>query len=106
MLSLLLLACTGAAPADTADPCADTPAVTWSSWGQGFFRTYCTSCHSVGAVDRAGAPDAVNFDTVDDVRTYEAAVRRTVLETGTMPVGGGVPDDDAYLLDVFLRCGL
>lgn len=105
MLSLLLLACTGA-PADTADPCADVPAVTWSSWGQGFFRTYCTSCHSADAVDRAGAPEGVDLDTVDDVRAYEAAIRRTVLETGTMPVGGGVPDDDAYLLDLFLRCGL
>ena len=105
---LLFLACSGGT--DTADTapaaCADAPNVTWASFGDGFFATYCRACHSANTAERYGAPEAVNFDTLADVRTFQDSVRRTVLDDQSMPVGGGVSDDDARLLDYFLTCGL
>lgn len=104
---LLFLACSGGADtADTAVACADAPNVTWASFGDGFFATYCRACHSANTAERYGAPDAVNFDTLADVRALKDSVRRTVLDSQSMPVGGGVYDDDAVLLDYFLTCGL
>lgn len=108
-LLLLALGCTGAGTVDTAvstDPCADGPRVTYTNWGRGFFLNYCTSCHSAAAPNRYGAPDTVDFDTEEQVVTFAAAIRRAVLEEETMPVGGGVYDDDLVLLDQLLTCGL
>ena len=104
---LLLAAGCQPAPDDTADPgCVDAPQVTWESWGQGFLTTYCTSCHSVTSPSRYDAPVGVNFDTLDEVRTYAGAIRSAVVDKETMPVGGGITDDDRELLEVFLDCGL
>ena len=114
----LLLACsgggeeTGAAVADTVEDtavvadCTDAPAVTWESWGEGFFTTWCQPCHSATTTDRSGAPEGIDFDTASDVRFWKAAVRRTVLEDGTMPLGGGLSDADAELLAVLLDLSL
>lgn len=105
LLPMLLLACTGA-PADTAvDPCADAHDVSWVGFADGFFATYCRSCHSAETQDRFGAPVGMDFDTRDQARTHAAAIRRAVLEQGSMPVGGGVYDEDLILLDEFLACG-
>ncbi|MDP2312034.1 MAG: hypothetical protein Q8P41_03950 [Pseudomonadota bacterium] len=109
MLLLLLAACTGAAPEDTAvvvDPCVDAHDVTWVSFGDGFFSTYCRACHSAETQDRFGAPVGTDFDTLDQVRMFEVAIRRAAIEEETMPVGGGVYDDDLLLLGEFLSCGL
>ncbi len=104
-----LLACAGA-PEETgetaADPCAGRAEVTWSGFGDAFFGEWCRSCHSVDAADRAGAPSSINFDTIDDARTYAESIRRTVLEQDTMPPVGEVPADDRALLEAFLDCGL
>lgn len=100
---VLLLACTGD-DADSAPVC--DAHVTWNNWGDGFFTTWCQPCHSATAPDRNGAPESLNFDTSTDVVTYEASVRRTVLEMETMPVGGGLTDEDRALLEDFLACGL
>ena len=106
MRLLLLLACAGT-PADTAPAGCDTgPGVTWESFGEGFFLTYCRSCHSVAAPDRGGAPVALDFDTNLQVAEHADRVRVRVLEEGTMPVGGGVAEDDRALLARYLECGL
>jgi hypothetical protein len=107
-MMLLLLACTaGTDTGDTAaSACTDAPNATWASFGDGFFATYCRACHSASTAERYGAPEAVNFDSLADIRTFEASIRRTVLDDESMPVGGGVYDDDALLLDTFLTCGL
>lgn len=103
---LLLLACAGT-PADTAPAGCDTgPHVTWDSFGEGFFTTYCQACHSETAPDRAGAPVGVDFDTEAEVRARVERVRVRVLEEATMPVGGGVYEDDRALLTQYLACGL
>jgi len=119
-MMLLLLACATAAPTLPAEPemapaarratareCATLPDVTWDAWADGFFRTYCTACHSsANTTARSGAPEGLDFDTEASVRAHAADVRRVVLETGTMPVGGGVYAEDLVLLEVFLACGL
>ena len=43
--------------------------ITWDSWAEKFFATYCTECHSsdkTGAA-RHGAPETANFDTYEGV---------------------------------------
>ncbi|MDP2311322.1 MAG: hypothetical protein Q8P41_00340 [Pseudomonadota bacterium] len=113
---LLLVACvtpieppaeaTPAAQAATAKRCAELPTVSWDAWGAGFFRTYCTACHSsANTTQRSGAPVGIDFDTEAAVHAHAADVRRVVLEAGTMPVGGGVYRDDLVLLEVYLACG-
>lgn len=96
-----------AGPPDVAAACADLPDVSWDAWGEGFFRTYCTACHSGANTDqRNGAPVGVDFDTEAAVKARASDVRRVVLDQGTMPVGGGVFTDDLALLEVFLSCGM
>ena len=110
MRAVAALALVGCGPGDTGDTAAscDTAAydVTWDGWGDGFFSTYCRACHSSGSEERYGAPESVNFDTRADVVQWRESIRRTVLEDATMPVGGGVYDDDLLLLDLLLTCGL
>lgn len=109
MILALLFACSGTgedSAADTAGACADAPHATWVSFGDGFFATYCRACHSATTTERFGAPPGVNFDTLDDVRSFEASIRRTVIDEQSMPEAGGVYEDDLYLLDWFLTCGL
>lgn len=113
---VLLLGCGGGA-SDSAgrldavpdlrpEECADAPAVSWDGWGEGFFTTWCQACHSATTGERNGAPPGVDFDTEAELVFWAEAVRRTVLEEGTMPVGGGVSEEDAVLLGVLLDCGL
>jgi uncharacterized membrane protein len=101
---LLLLACaTGAA--DSGDTCAGRRDVTWNSWAHGFFFTWCQPCHSATSPDRYGAPEGLDFDTYEQVIALTGSVRQTVLDEGTMPLGGGLTDEDRALLEDFLDCG-
>lgn len=102
-LAVLLTGCDRPAPAASAD-CADLPAVTWDGWAHGFFLNYCTSCHSASAPDRHGAPAGMDFDSEAQVRAALATIRSSVVEAQTMPVGGGVLEDDLVLLGVWLDC--
>lgn len=105
LLLALLAACDGGA--DSADACATVPyEVTWANFGDGFFGSYCRGCHSVATPSRYGAPDAVNFDGIEEVRQWEERIRVTVLEDQSMPIGGGVYDQDLEFLGYFLDCGL
>lgn len=98
----LFLAC-ASSTADSADACAD-PLYTWDTWGAGFFGSYCRSCHSADTPDRRGAPEGVDFDTEAQVRSFSAAITRSLAD-GTMPIGGGVPEEDLARLDAWLACG-
>lgn len=104
VLLALLIACTGTD--DTAATCDSGPDVTWPNFADGFFATYCRSCHSASAVDRRDAPPTVNFDTAAEVRDLEERVRVRVIEEGTMPAGGGVTEDDLLLLQRYLDCSI
>jgi uncharacterized membrane protein len=106
LASMLCAGCTGEPGGDSALCSEADRAVDWESFGVGFFSGYCRGCHSAGVDNRYGAPAAVDFDSLDQVRTHASAVRATVLEDATMPVGGGVDEEDLLLLDRFLACGL
>ena len=101
----LLLACGSGADTAVAPGCEDAYDVTWESWGEGFFTTYCRSCHSASTSTRLGAPEGVNFDTSADLVQWSEAIRLVVLEEQTMPVGGGVYAEDLLLLEMLLECG-
>ena len=112
LTTLMLGSCTTAPPAEdsataTSDACDDIQYdVSWTDIGRPFFKTYCTACHSVDAPERFDAPESCNFDTEEDVITWAERIEVRVLDEGTMPVGGGVPEEDLELLRVYLECGL
>jgi len=85
-LTLLLFASCGPSPHDMGDAavmvgpathavCSSTP-TTWSGFGQSFFTTYCTRCHSasVTGAARVGAPVGLDYDSVTDVRAHAAEI--------------------------------
>ena len=102
-LLLLALACQAdpAGPDDTG-PLDDGPVVTWEGWADGFFQTWCRACHSAGTPQRNGAPEGVDFDTEEQARAWADRIAVRVLEEGTMPVGGGLFDEDRVLLRAWL----
>lgn len=107
-LLLALLAC-GEEPQtvdSSADPCDSALPVTWNNWADGFFASYCRACHSVNTQDRYGAPEGVDFDTLEDVQQWEERIRVRTLEEQDMPVGGGVYEEDLALLETWLECGI
>lgn len=107
LLLLVLAGCDGDAPASApAGDCADLPPVTWEGFAAGFFRSYCGACHTPGSPDRHGAPEGVDFASEADAARLADRVRARVLVDGDMPVGGGVPEDDLALLELWLDCGV
>ena len=76
----------------------------WDNWGRPFFRTWCAGCHAADAPNRFGAPEWLVFDTEAQVYGHRAIIRSSVLETKSMPLGGGLPPEDSELLDLYLRC--
>jgi uncharacterized membrane protein len=120
VLTLLAFGCTDSsddsAPADDTSGTDDSAppkvecddSITWDSWGQKFFATYCTDCHSselTGAA-RHGAPDVANFDTYEGV----AARWNYVIEMATgfnprMPPTNPEPtDEERDILYAWLWC--
>ncbi|MEE2751024.1 MAG: hypothetical protein VX519_06315 [Myxococcota bacterium] len=85
-------------------PCESPLGVTWESYGQGFFQTYCNACHSSTTEARNGAPEGVDFDQASVTAAFEERIRVRVLEEHSMPVGGGVPEEDLVLLEDLLVC--
>ena len=86
--------------------CEEIYDLNWENFGQGFFLTYCNSCHSESSPNRFGAPEGIDFDTEAQVRAWRDRLEVVVLEEESMPLGGGVFDDDLYLFGVYLECGL
>ena len=82
------------------------PAPTWTNFAGAFFVTRCGACHAANAPDRFGAPEAMVFDTLEQVRALESAVRASTLEARTMPLGGGVPEEDLARLEAWLDGGM
>ena len=89
------------------DPlCSQGYDLTWSNWASSFFATYCDSCHAASSPNRFGAPEYATFDTEQQVVDAWDSVYRTVIEDENMPLGGGVYDDDLFLIEIYLVCTL
>lgn len=60
----------GCTALSTGTTCPQGSTLTYVSFGQAFFGTYCTRCHSASVTGdaRNGATIGVNFDTVDGIR--------------------------------------
>ncbi|MBL4635732.1 MAG: hypothetical protein JKY56_17860 [Kofleriaceae bacterium] len=95
-LSLLTLALTFSLAAcgeddDPADPnpgldCT-TSTLTYDNFGQQFFADHCLECHdsAKSGADRKNAPNTINFDTFDLVKTHISAAKRRAGVASTMP---------------------
>ena len=88
------------------DPiCADAPLVTWDNFGKAIMVESCQPCHASTSVNRQGAPEAVIFDTYEDVLTWKASILgRATGEDPTMPPAFPMSERDRYLLEVWLAC--
>lgn len=94
---------------DTAevDECAEM-LWTYENVGAPFMTTWCTACHSsdLDSQYRAGAPDTVNLDTLDDVRQWnERILARVSNEDSPMPPAGLPAEEDLVRLEEWLLCG-
>ena len=108
----LLAACTTGAATNAACPTENAP--TYAGFGQPFFATYCTGCHSATASDRHGAPAGQNYDTEDDVREHAgeidamAAAGPDATNTAMPELGGSVDHRPSAAereqLGAFLAC--
>lgn len=78
--------------------------LTWQNYADGFFRSYCLSCHSATAADRHEATVGVDFDTQAQVLDQLESIY-LVIDGGAMPPGGGLTDDDLALIHEWLVCG-
>jgi len=96
--------------------CPDGSTLTYETFGQNFFETYCILCHSeenAGAIERNGAPEDVNFNSIELVRPL---ARRIDFMAGIGPGREGRvmpprPDDlrpgdeERRMLAEWLSCG-
>lgn len=78
----------------------------WESAAAPLLQSYCTSCHSSQRLDddRFGAPDGVDFDTVEGALAHAARIQAR-LESGDMPPQTGVPAHLAQRFADWLACG-
>lgn len=107
---LLLLACTepDPAPPPTVATAECDPALDWASFGEGWFATWCTTCHSSSLEGelRGGAPPGIDFDRWEDVTALQDLVAASALgEEPRMPPGGGPTDAQRAALAAWLACG-
>lgn len=98
-----LLACTSEPAPDSAECSVED--LRWANYGDIFFRDWCRSCHSANSPNRFGAPEEVNFDTLQEVRDDAAAIDASVMDSRSMPWGGGITDAEREKLSAYLACG-
>jgi len=89
-------------------PCPPGSPLTYDNFGDPFFMTWCTGCHSasLATASRENAPTAVNFNTLDEVRQYAPRIWARAADTNaTMPPAGGPHPDERTFLGDWLACG-
>jgi hypothetical protein len=102
---------------DTGTPLQCLDSLTWQYWADGFFRNYCTHCHSSTLPEkkRQGADLGVDFDTYEGVVEHALAIRYRAVTiplgedpdpTLVMPPVGGPSDEERELLGLWIDCGL
>lgn len=105
---LLFLACTGATDsAPESGPCTDAPIVTYESFGRGFLKENCATCHAATSPERLGAPADVTLDDAAQAWAWKDRIlARAAVEPATMPPQGGTTVDDREKLRIWLGCGV
>ncbi len=86
--------------------CEHEVLVTWEHGGKSFFLSHCTSCHSTTSPNRWGAPEYLNYDTLDGVVEAQHNIRQAALWDEVMPPGYPLEDDEREVLASLLDCGL
>lgn len=105
----LIAACSssddGGEPTNTSDECST--ALSYESFAGPFFLDWCTGCHSSALAEgsRQEAPLDVNFDTLDDIRAFEARILARVVNEHDMPPAGGPSEDERKMLADWFACG-
>ena len=95
----LLVGCSGVATVGEADDsagvvtefCADAPALTWDTFGQGFLIAQCDGCHASTSPDRHEAPLEVVFDSTYARDCLTVWVRGWSRIIGMKPLAGPTP---------------
>ena len=114
----LLLGCDGddhgnVAGAPTESVCPTTQTLTYATFGQAFFDSYCQSCHgsTVTGAARKGAPADHVFDQVEDIRLLadhidELAAAGPAAANAVMPPANPKPSEaERTQLGEWLACG-
>jgi hypothetical protein len=100
------------APVQETDAVACDPAVvgTWETLGEGYVRTWCSPCHaaSLSGDARGGAPEGVDFDSLENVRRWAEAIAASAVGVDgaapRMPPGGGPSSEDVAAFAAWLAC--
>jgi uncharacterized membrane protein len=116
-IAVLPLACDEdhdhAGGASTEAICPTQQTLTYASFGQTFFNTYCQRCHGGTVTDlaRMGAPVDTIFDTVEDIRFHghhidELAAGGPAAVNTEMPPDAPTPTEtERRQLGEWLACG-
>ena len=97
---------TGDTAAEGTEDCTHEVIYTWESGIDGLFRGRCTSCHSSTTADRWGAPEYLNYDTLEGVIEAQHAIRQAALCDQVMPPGYPLVAEEQEMLSSFLDCGI
>lgn len=71
---------------DPVNPGGGTSTVTYTNFTQALIQTKCAGCHGVGR----SAASIWTFNGLASITSNETRIRRVVLETRTMPIGGSL----------------
>ncbi len=108
-LTLILGGCAplGASPDDSA-ACDRQPPLSYERFGQGVLSKQCTGCHSsyLPEGSRYDAPLGVDFDTYQGVLDWGERILVRTVEERTMPLGGGLSEEELALFEEWLVCGV
>jgi hypothetical protein len=88
--------------------CPTDSTLTYESFGEPFFTSWCTGCHSSAATGdtRRNAPAGIDFDTLDGIRANAARIyARAADDSATMPPAGGPSHALRHELGDWLACG-
>jgi cbb3-type cytochrome c oxidase subunit III len=92
-----------------ARPCPGGSTLSYENFGRGFFEQYCLHCHSLmrTGTDRGGAPQGVNFDTLDAIAARKDDIWHMAADTNMeMPASGPAPSAaERHKLGDWLACG-
>lgn len=97
----------------TESVCPTTQTLTYASFGQGFFGSYCQGCHAstVTGAARKGAPADHVFDQVEDIRLLAehidelAGAGPAVVNTVMPPDDPKPSENERTQLGEWLACG-